>query len=120
MMNLEDEKKLVAEKLMGWQVVLIPDILPDGAKNYEQWVKEGSKPTHTLNGRLEDWNPQSERKWWDEIWDKMGYEVFYRYLDSINEDGLFDYSGYHRDKNFHTAKPEVCWKALLKTLKEAE
>jgi len=114
-MTLEEEKELVAEKLMGWKIIYLDSPTPCIDKG-----KTGSR-TH-----LARWNPQSERKWWDEIWDKMDAKMFEEYFEILGEMIL-----HAKKKNtpkhilediilrgFHTAKPEVCWEALIKTLEE--
>lgn len=100
-MNLEEEKKLVAEKL-----------------NISFMI------TPIIRAPIEEWNPQSERKWWDEIWDKMDKKTMKKYLNTIfdihagpSEQENPDHTGV-LFKCFHTAKPETCWKALIKTLTE--
>jgi len=106
--TLNEEKKLVAEKLMGWKV----------NPEYPSLYKEKD----SISFPLEGWNPQSERKWWDEIWDKMDErKIFDAYLNLIlgNEDGHMDYrTDWDAIAICHTAKPEVRWPALIKTLKE--
>jgi len=86
---IEDEKKLVAEKLF-----------PD------KWPLTDYQFIHTT------WHPQKERKWWDEIWDKMDDEVKERYMNWLLD------RAYIGDWDIHTAKPEICWKALIKTLSD--
>ena len=86
-MKLEDEKKLVAE-WMGWNLKYIEDRF--------------------------DWNPQSERKWWDELFDKIWEQSLDgKYISELVKMGNF------RKWSIHTAKPEVCWKALIKTLEQS-
>jgi len=88
-MTLEEEKKLVAEKDL---VIEKLGIL---------------RPFNEYYG----WNPQSERKWWDEIWEKMDGSIMLDYIEILRQNG-------GTIINLHTAKPEVCWKALIKTLED--
>jgi len=102
-MKLEEEKKLVAEKL-GFMSVG-PGGMPKIYTNKQLY-------------NLEEWKPSGERKWWDEIWEKMPYEMTVKYLENIliPEQGLDD--TFEESWFTHTAKPETCWKALIKTLQE--
>ena len=112
-MNLEAEKKLVAEKLMGWES-------DDG-----WWLNDKFALRFTSNGFENTWNPQDERKWWDEIWEKMDEAEFNKFIahllpllfptiftarkaSQITREVLI--------RRCLTAKPETCWKALIKTL----
>jgi len=69
------------------------------------------------------WNPQKNRdgrKWWDEIWEKMDGETWTKYLKNL-EDLLIplDTIPIRKkliEKEFHAAKPDICWEALVKTL----
>jgi len=98
MTQLEKEKRRVGD-FMGWE--------------YEDGAFSPKGQLHIILIRLDDYNPQSERKWWDEIWDRMDEKMFMKYLDNI--ESLFELPLFYT-KDFHTAKPEVCWKALIKTL----
>jgi len=113
-MTLEEEKELVAEKLgfyfnQTWGTICFK--MDESPKSGLLW---------------EHWKPQSERKWWPDIWDKMGYieERGYSigwndYLNNLSKLLEFD-SDLVAEKiyKFHTAKPEICWEALIKTLKD--
>jgi len=72
--KLAVEKKLVAERLMGWETTSIVNhslfvmfIKDDNGKM--MWSTDSSK-----------WNPQEERKWWDQIWEKMNFSQKERYM----------------------------------------
>jgi len=106
-MNLEDEKKLVAE-WMGWKCE---------NKYNDDWIV---CPNHVF--RLYEWTPESERKWWDEIWERLSvYDLDYVYTDNVQKFAhAQETRGLATKWYIHTAKPEVCWKALLKTLKEVK
>ena len=103
---LQKQKKLVAEKLMGGRQ---PDIT-DG-----YWLLCNNTP-------ISNWNPQTKRKWWDEIWEKMDKQanIRYNYMINLGEElGPFAIEfEVDIDEKYaiHTAKPEVRWKALIKTL----
>jgi len=106
MTQLEEEKKLVAEKLMGWDVIK--------AYPYGEYYMAGQKESISVR----EWSPQSERKWWDEIWEKMDLDIEGEYHTCLIL-GLEDLGHKPRGvgwKQYHTAKPSVCWQALIKTL----
>jgi len=110
-MKLEDEKKLVATSLMGWEV--------------DEYNGIGISADYGVGFNFHRWNPQSERKWWDEIWEKMDGRTLGKYIDTILDIVEQKHikgcpSGAYYYVELHTAKPELCWKVLLKTLKEAE
>ncbi len=100
-MTLIEEKKLVAEKLMGWSFI--------GLFIFKYPKKSDKQKNHPA---ISSWNPQLERKWWDEIWEREGFPTGKYY------DNLLALKPAPREKHIwlHTAKPEVCWKALIKTL----
>jgi len=102
-MNIEDKKKLVVEKLMGWHTFNCHSDQGD----FWVWARKDSP---LVIGKKE-WSPQSERKWWDEIWEKMDKDWFLKYIWNLFDEveGIFE---------IHTAKPEICWKALVETIKE--
>jgi hypothetical protein len=103
---MEEEKKLVAE-WMGWEISPLQ-------KNV--YFKRG------IGYNFDDWNPHQDRNCWPEIWDKLASIDIYleKYLDEM--DLQFTNSKYlHGDKwDYHTASPEICWKALVKTLTERQ
>ena len=107
-MTLEEEKKLVAD-WMGWIHVS---------------VSPGDNFFYTSGNIIKDrilvkeWNPQSERKWWDEIWEKIDDKnLSYIYVDKIVElEYVTEISGLPKWWHIHTAKPEICWKALIKAI----
>jgi len=119
-MKLEDEKKLVAEKLMGW------DIHDNSYRHIDYEYHYHKTKPHTTQNRVfpKNWNPQSNDcpfSVWDEIWDKLGYNQEFTYSDNLwklLECDILEPSG-HNNMLFHTAKPEVCWKALIKTLEQS-
>jgi hypothetical protein len=88
-MKLEEEKKLVGEKLkltVRW------------------WI---------------NWNPDRNRNLWPEIWEKMNQNQIALYIVNLwsllDVDDKWDYE--HTDLLLvHTTPPEICWKALVKTL----
>jgi len=104
-MTLEQEKKLVTEKLnIKMQSVMVPE--------FGKEMKWEEMP-------IEYWNPNKERKWWDEIWEKMNLSQRGTYLNNLKhlenaKESMLDWD----DWIIHIAKPEVCWKALILTLKE--
>ena len=63
-MNLEDEKKLVAEKLMGWEYILRA-VWEDGVMKHDNWNPQD--------------NDLATCKQWDEIWGKMD-DSFFQFL----------------------------------------
>ena len=99
-MELQEEKKLVAEKLMGDKLTFYEGefLLPTGLP-------------------LNKWNPQSERKWWDEIWEKMDDELKDKYMSNLDNIVKGNHIG-PTTWDTHIAKPEICWKALIKTLEQ--
>ena len=98
-MKLEEEKKLVAEKLMGWRYKNL--VIHSG----KAWVDEDN-----IIRLFKRWSPQEERKPWDEILPKMRGIVFLEYINELIKLGL------KTSKDFDTAKPSIRWKALIKTL----
>ena len=111
-MSLEEDKKLIAE-FMGWKF------------DYEGRVSNPKQSSFWLC----NWNPQTDRNAWPEIWDKIAsdLDVLYSYLDNL--DYMMDWKALEKKYpqlegkhelwfGIHTAPPEVCFKALIKTLKE--
>jgi len=122
--KLEDEKILVAEKLMGW-------------KQFKTGAGDGTFSLHWVfrhnKQPVKDWNPQDDAKAtykeWAEMWEKMDAiqrNQYYRQIliiernydfmavrKSIEEALSFDSMDMHI---MHTVKPSICWKALIKTL----
>lgn len=102
-MTLEEEKKLVAEKL-----------------NISFMI------TPIIRAPIEEWNPQSERKWWDEIFLAICKEEliseFIGALDLIIPEITCEFEELTASVSIGwdmlTAKPEQLWKALIKTLTE--
>jgi len=117
-MTLEEEKKLVAEKLMGWRYANEYQ-QPDGPYWKGFYTDKTKEELH-----ISQWEPNEGRKWWDEIWEKMKSTLIDEYHDV--SDIYYDYIRYNeRGKpisgwDLHTAKPETCWKALIKALSEVD
>ena len=101
-MSIEAEKKLVAE----W--------LEKEFKTIEE-LKSGE-----FGVAKTGWKPESERKWWDEIWEKMAGEQLDEYEFILSKLWETTSTGYTIKMFIHTAKPEICWKALIKTLEEEQ
>ena len=99
--SLEDEKRLVATRLMGWE--------------YEP---EDYNGVVEFSSSVEDWNPQDNERAtneeWQEIWDKMDEFQWGEYIEQLSE--FQTKPG--KWKFLHTAKPEICWAALIKTISE--
>lgn len=105
-MKPEEQKKLVAEKLMGWEVSDSTMII---------------KP-HIVDRilYLDYWNPQDNDKAtckeWYEIFEKMDSEKKFRYIFE-----LASILGLYKTRNselftLQSAKPSIRWEALIKTL----
>jgi len=101
-MTLKEEKKLVAD-WMGWSVSMEHGLGPMIIKEY---------PPHLM---FHNWHPNSSRFWWDEIWDNMDMKTFKIYMKELKS---FHYERPLATKQIfiHTAKSEICWKALVTTL----
>jgi len=97
-MTLEEEKKLVAEKLMGWSKF--------------DWVSDTEYRIHGQgNFDITHWHPDTERKWWPDIIDKMDkreIDIFWYDLKGVVERPI--------NWQLKLPKPSVCWKALILTL----
>lgn len=119
-MNLEDEKKLVS-KWLGWKIFSYSstDKRPCKDNAYK-------KPDGTTIW-LAKWNPQSDRNCWAEIWGKMwelppenNFKIQYiRNLRKLlclvpMKNSLNAFTYFWR---FHTSPPEICWRALVESLK---
>jgi len=111
-MKLEDEKRLVATRIMDWKYIPEHDfyLKPLEPSTWSSPKREESPDTIQLG----EWNPQEDRNCWDEIWDKMDIQTGLKYLKNLKQ--------YFKDDSvewdYHTAKPEICWKALIRTLEE--
>jgi len=83
---------------------------------YDALFKDGKQSQYSLDG----WNPHEDRNCWDEIWDALSYEQEKSYSDNLwlllGANGMDTL--HHNQMLFHTAKPELCWEALIKTLQE--
>lgn len=111
-MNLEEEKKLVAVELMGWDLKQTPD---------NRWLYKNVKNnSHCYWLKLSNWNPQTDRNCWDEIWGKMDVCLYEKYLKNACYVLGVGYETTLNSWKFHTAKPAICWKALITTLKESK
>jgi len=107
-MNLIEEKKMVCEKLMNWKL--------EKGVSTKYWILKDNKVKPI---KMKNWNPQENRKCWDEIWDKLkDKKIINEYNKNIhmlikkqklNDMELFWF--------LHTLKPEICWEILIKTLK---
>ncbi len=105
-MTLEDEKRLVAEKLMGWD-----------SREYD------------LNGfhhLLETWNPQSDElttfKDWAEIFDKMDFCQklhFGQILIKLVGINMYDFDGDDM-VTVLSIKYSLRWEALITMIKERQ
>ncbi len=62
-----------------------------------------------------DWNPQTDRNCWPEIWKKLESIKIDKYHDL--SDKYYANLGEISAWELHTSKPETCWKALIKTIK---
>lgn len=115
-MTLEEEKKLVAEKLMGWR---LSDIANEasGIPAYEYVWEEyiTSSKTWEFIYFYGDWRPNEDRNFWDEIWGKMDVNFYYQYKKNLSEI-ISKEKNLDRIMDLHTAKPDICWKALIKVL----
>ncbi|MCP3682000.1 MAG: hypothetical protein GY861_04850 [bacterium] len=106
-MTLREEKKMVTE-WMGWK--------ENGTYHAEPVFK--NKEGENVFG----WNPQSDRNCWDKIWDNMNEETFAKYLTTVVSLMGFDENSSEIFKIAcfaHTAKPAICWRALIKTIEES-
>lgn len=120
-MTLLEEKKLVAEKLMGWSL--------DGNCIYHHFKEPNhchSSEKHTNDNRIHwsKWNPQDNVKskniWWNDIFDNMDSDQKNIYYNRLRvcipkvkpSEGEI---GWH----VHTAKPAIMWEALVSVLEEA-
>jgi len=107
-MKIEEEKKLVAEKLMGWEVHVI---------HSEHHKIYATNPNRVFEDS-QFWKPESDRNCWDEIWEKMDDGNNGEFIDNFtnNIEEVFPRSLLMGDWDYLTVKPELCWKALIKTL----
>ncbi len=102
-MTLLEEKKMVAT-WMGWE--------------YDKHADAYLRFNHPRLVCLEFWNPQSERKFWDEIWGQMDEDETQKYCFMLDRHLKDDGEPYSRVWGFLTAKPAICWQALIQTLGE--
>ncbi len=74
-----------------------------------------------------EWNPESNREWWDKIWAKMDFDMIYVYVDRL--DYFMDWKKLEAKQpklqgkhevwfGINTASPKICWKALIATLNQ--
>ena len=111
-MTLVEEKKLVAD-FMGWKH--IPTEMKVTALRYQK------KDRTSIY--LDQWhinnNELATCKDWDEIWDEMDEDFMEKYLHEVYRNlNLGIASITLHEKLFHTAKPDLCWKALLQTINQ--
>jgi len=80
-MEIEKEKILVAE-FLGFKVK------PDHKyRNKYVWsdTYDTYKTHHYFGCTFDEWNPQSERKWWDEIYQKLAQKkIFSDFIAALN------------------------------------
>ena len=109
-MTLLEEKKMVAE-WMGW-----------GGFSHGFNRDVGSMVIQDVY--WDDWNPQSDRNAWPEIWGKLSNLEWFVYKQTlVNEfrkiaeevEGIVRFD---LQECMHTASPETCWKALIKTIEK--
>lgn len=108
-MELED-KKLIAEKLMGWEVHHDND-------NDFDWYSDCGQCIEVESA----WNPHRDRNVWPEIWKKIWEKGLQdKYVEKVDdwfyENQPIEWQG-DGQWLIHTAPPEICTKALLKVLK---
>jgi len=125
-MTLEEEKELVAEKLMKWKIVtILPEIKPT-SQEYEIITIPQHDVFVDIIGdkvcRVSDFNPQSDNDFWDVIHDKIlrwtpkGPLYVHDLKKMLNLSGNIEYHSYVHDCALLTASPELRWKALIKAL----
>ncbi len=114
-MTLLEEKKMVA-RWMGWKLT----------KGFDERSEKSCWHVHDkfknwLFVNIENWNPQSERQFWDEIWDNMDEDFIISYLNNLHALLEVALNGAEHLEHFanHTAKPEICWQALIKALENS-
>lgn len=112
-MVIIEQKRLVAIKLMKWKY--------EGHPFKDSWSKGEYLGKVLFTFGLDDWNPQDNEKAtckeWNEIWESMSarqWEIFVDKLWPLLKIGAqFEIKIY---KKLITAKPEIYWEALIKTL----
>jgi len=124
-MIIDEQKKLVAEKLMGWQIdeyetagLIICEI--------DFITDRGLESDRGERINIDDWNPQDNeiatRKDWDEIhekilnWTPKGPLYVHELKKLLNITESYEYHSYTHDRALLAAKPEIMWEALIKTL----
>ena len=70
-----------------------------------QWVVDGR-----------EWNPETDRNCWPEIWGKLKSVELDEYHDM--SDVYYTNLGNPSFWELHAATTETCWKALIKTIKD--
>lgn len=114
-LTIEQQKKLVADS-MGWK--WIPEYRERGYYPISARV--------VINGTeisIDKWLPEEDVRWWPTIW-KCGNEILDFNIDYIaNLISLLGLGNLNWDvinletlMKIHTAPPEICWEALIKTL----
>ena len=107
-MTLNKEKQFVMKELFGCH---------EHSFTKKVWIN--NNPEYKEHFFLPKWNPQEKREFWDRIWEAMDkkqktdYILILRDITGSNDEHiLLDIFWI-----VHTAKPEICWKALIKLLK---
>ena len=110
-MNYHEEKIFVLKKL-GYHC-------PNFSSSTTWWMPhEGEFDRHVAIDSYK-WNPKFDRRCWDEIWGRMDEDIACRYIYNIRHfvqrpQG----AACQKNMDIHKVKPEICWKALIKTIKE--
>ena len=111
-MTLEEEEKKLVLNFLGY------DVIPLDGTNIGH-LRYGYTDKNANWILLSEYLANEEREWWDEILDKMSKQekIWFQFL--LNLEPLIDAQAEGHYKTawlFLTAKPEPCWKALIKTL----
>ena len=118
-MKLYDEKMLVGIELMGWGIYYPSSHAPEYSS-----FERGGRGAKLM---VYNWNPQTDRRCWPEIWDNMNWNQ----IKSIVKILIY---WANKNRNIKTipeikfdevticwkmltTKPEICWKALIPILK---
>lgn len=69
---------------------------------------------------MNDFNPDTDRNVWPEIWKKMTYQQMRDYSEVYDRLMEIDYNELSVQAwvDIHTAPPDICCKTLLEVLKE--
>jgi len=104
-MKIVEEKKLVAEKLMGWYIQCF-------GEEYAT-ILDGKRGANKL---FDNWSPQKDPRCWPEIWGKMDENQIQSYCKNIEKSCIDIELPYAKEYHFHTVPPQTRWAALIKTL----